>query len=104
MEKNINEKNVRPSWDEYFMRIAHLVSERSTCLRRRVGAVLVKDKRILVTGYNGAASGLRHCEDIGCLREKMNTPAGERHEICRGLHGEQNAIIQAATFGLSIKG
>ncbi len=94
----------RPSWDEYFMKIAHFVSERSTCLRRKVGAVLVKDRRILVTGYNGAASGLRHCEDIGCLREKMKVPSGKRHEICRGLHGEQNAIIQAATFGLSIKG
>lgn len=97
-------ETTRPGWDEYFMRIAHLVSERSTCLRRKVGAVLVKDKRILVTGYNGAASGLLHCEDVGCLREKMNVPPGERHEICRGLHGEQNAIIQAATFGLSIKG
>lgn len=104
MNVKSNMKSGRPGWDEYFVRIAHLVSERSTCLRRKVGAILVKDKRILVTGYNGAASGLRHCEEVGCLREKMNVPPGERHEICRGLHSEQNAIIQAATFGLSIKG
>ncbi|MCD6255184.1 MAG: cytidine/deoxycytidylate deaminase family protein [Deltaproteobacteria bacterium] len=94
----------RPSWDEYFMSIARLVAERSTCLRRKVGAILVKEKRILTTGYNGAPSGLAHCLDIGCLREKMGILPGERHELCRGLHAEQNAIIQAAYHGISIKG
>ncbi|RLD97454.1 MAG: cytidine deaminase [Aquificota bacterium] len=94
----------RPSWDQYFMEIAFMVSSRSTCVRRRVGAVLVKDKRILATGYNGPPSGLAHCVDVGCLREKLGIPSGERHEICRGLHAEQNAIIQAALHGVSIKG
>jgi dCMP deaminase len=94
----------RPSWDEYFMDIVSLVARRSTCLRRNVGAVLVKDKRILTTGYNGAPSGLRHCLETGCLREEMNISSGERHELCRGLHAEQNAIIQAAVHGVSIKG
>ena len=89
----------RPSWDEYFMKIAALVAERSTCLRRQVGALLVKDKRIIATGYNGAPSGLKHCSEAGCLREKLNVPSGERHELCRGLHAEQNAIIQAAVYG-----
>jgi len=95
---------MRPSWDNYFMEIATVVSTRSTCLRRRVGAVLVKDKHIVATGYNGAPSGLAHCEEIGCLREKLGVPSGERHELCRGLHAEQNAIIQAAALGSSIKG
>jgi dCMP deaminase len=94
----------RPSWDEYFMDIADLVSRRSTCLRRRVGAVIVLDKRILATGYNGAPSGLRHCSEVGCLREQLGIPSGERHEICRGLHAEQNAIIQAAVHGAKIEG
>ncbi len=94
----------RPSWDEYFMQITHLVAERSTCLRRKVGALLVKDKRILTTGYNGAPSGLKHCLDVGCLREKMNIPSGQRQELCRGLHAEQNAIIQAAIMGVKIDG
>lgn len=94
----------RLSWHEYYMRIAHLVSERSTCLRRRVGAIAVKDKRILATGYNGAPSGMKHCLDIGCLREQMNIPSGHRHELCRGLHAEQNIIIQAAVHGVSIGG
>ena len=94
----------RPSWDEYFMDIARLVSKRSTCLRRKVGAILVKDKRILTTGYNGVPSGIRHCLDVGCLRAQTNVPSGERHELCRGLHAEQNAIIQAALHGVSIKG
>ncbi|MDI6790814.1 MAG: cytidine/deoxycytidylate deaminase family protein [Thermodesulfobacteriota bacterium] len=92
----------RPSWEEYFMNITYLVAERSTCLRRKVGAVLVKDKRILATGYNGAPSGLKHCLDIGCLREEEGIPSGERHELCRGLHAEQNVIIQAAYHGISI--
>jgi dCMP deaminase len=94
----------RPSWDEYFMDIVNLVARRSTCLRRGVGAVLVKDKRLLTTGYNGAPSGLRHCLEVGCLREEMKISSGERHELCRGLHAEQNAIIQAAVHGVSIKG
>ena len=85
------------------MGIASLVSERSTCKRRAVGAVLVKDKRILATGYNGAPTGLKHCLDIGCLREDLNIPSGERHELCRGIHAEQNAIIQAAFHGVSIR-
>lgn len=96
--------NTRPSWDEYFMRIAHLVKERSTCLRRKVGAVLVKNRHILSTGYNGAPKGLPHCAEVGCLRQQLNVPSGQRHEICRGVHAEQNAIIQAAVFGVSTKG
>jgi dCMP deaminase len=94
----------RLSWDQYFMELSRLVSKRSTCLRRHVGAVLVKDKRILATGYNGAPSGLAHCLDIGCLREKLHIPSGERHELCRGLHAEQNALIQASLYGISVKG
>jgi len=85
------------------MDIAHLVAKRSTCLRRQVGAILVKDKRILATGYNGAPSGIAHCLDVGCLREKNKVPSGERHELCRGSHAEQNAIVQAATYGIPIK-
>ena len=86
------------------MEITNLVSQRSTCSRRRVGAVLVKDKRILATGYNGAPSGLRHCIEVGCLREQNCVPSGERHELCRGLHAEQNVIIQAARHGIPIQG
>jgi dCMP deaminase len=85
------------------MTIAKLVSKRSTCLRRNIGAVLVKDKRIIATGYNGAPTGIRHCEDTGCLREKLGIKSGERHELCRGLHAEQNVIIQAAYYGVSTK-
>ena len=96
-------KNIRPTWDEYFLGIADLVSKRSTCLRRRVGAVLVKDKRILATGYNGAPSRITHCSKAGCIREKLNIPSGERHELCRGLHAEQNAFLQAALHGTSLK-
>jgi len=94
----------RPSWEEYFMSIARMVASRSTCLRRHVGAILVKDKRILATGYNGAPAGLKHCEETGCLRETQSVPSGMRHELCRGLHAEQNAIIQAACYGISISG
>jgi len=94
----------RPSWDIYFQDIAQIIARRSTCLRRQVGAVLVRDKRILATGYNGAPSGIKHCIETGCLREEMKIPSGERHELCRGLHAEQNAIIQAALHGVSIKG
>ena len=93
----------RPSWDEYFLEVAGLVAKRATCLRRRVGAVLVKDKRILATGYNGAPAGLKHCIDVGCLREKLKIPSGERHELCRALHAEQNALIQASLYGISVK-
>lgn len=85
------------------MDITHLVAKRSTCMRRQVGAILVKDKRILSTGYNGAPSGVDHCLDVGCLREQKNIPSGERHELCRGSHAEQNAIVQAAAYGTSIK-
>ena len=86
------------------MDIAELVAKRSTCLRRAVGAIIVKDKRVLTTGYNGAPTGIKHCIETGCLREKLNVPSGERHELCRGIHAEQNAIIQAAFHGVSIKG
>jgi dCMP deaminase len=97
-------KTARPNWDDYFIDIAALVARRSTCLRRGVGAVLVRDRRILATGYNGAPSGLQHCLDVGCMREQLQIPSGERHELCRGLHAEQNAIIQAALHGVSVKG
>jgi dCMP deaminase len=96
-------QNMRPSLDEYFMKMAYLASTRSTCLRRKVGAVIVKDKRVLSTGYNGAPKGLPHCDEVGCIREALDVPTGERHELCRGVHAEQNAIIQAAVFGTSIK-
>lgn len=95
---------MRPSWDTYFMEITETIAKRSTCLRRQVGALIVKDNRILTTGYNGAPSGLKHCLEIGCLRQQMNIPSGERQELCRAIHGEQNAIIQAALHGVSIKG
>ena len=94
----------RPGWDQYFMAIARQVATRSTCLRRRVGAVLVKDKRILATGYNGAPRNLRHCSETGCLREALGIPSGERHEICRALHAEMNAILQAAAHGVQLQG
>ena len=93
----------RPDNDEYFMEMAVLISKRSTCLRRRVGAVIVKDKRVLSTGYNGSPKGTCHCEELGCIREQMKIPSGTRHELCRGVHAEQNAIIQAAYFGVSVK-
>ncbi len=94
----------RPSWHEYFMDIATLVATRSTCLRRQVGAVLVRVKRILSTGYNGAPSGVSHCLEVGCLREQLNIPSGQRQELCRAVHAEQNAIIQAALHGVSTNG
>ena len=93
----------RPDWQTYFMDIAQLVSSRSTCLRRHVGAVIVKENRILSTGYNGTPTGIRHCLDRGCLRDELKIPSGQRHELCRGLHAEQNAIIQAAYHGVSIE-
>lgn len=94
---------MRPSWDEYFMSIVELVKTRSTCLRRQVGALIVKDKRILATGYNGAPVGCKHCLEVGCVREKLNVPSGQRHELCRATHAEQNAIAQAAYSGTSVK-
>lgn len=94
----------RPSWDDYFMEMTKLTATRSSCLRRHVGAVLVKDTRVIATGYNGAPAGVTHCEVTGCLRQKLNVPSGERHELCRGLHAEQNAIIQAALYGVSTEG
>lgn len=94
----------RPSWDEYFVKIALTVAERATCLRRRVGAILVRDRRILATGYNGAPRGLAHCGEVGCLRAERNVPSGERHELCRGLHAEMNAILQAAIHGVGVEG
>ena len=95
---------IRPSWEDYFMDMAELVSKRSTCIRRAIGAVIVKDNRLLTTGYNGAPINIEHCIDVGCLREELNVPSGERHELCRGIHAEQNAIIQAARYGIKING
>lgn len=96
----------RPDWNEYFMEFANLAKRRSTCLRRQVGAVIVKDKRVVSTGYNGAPSGLDHCDLHAtlCLRTQFNIPSGQKHELCRGVHAEQNAIIQAARYGVSIFG
>ncbi len=95
---------VRPDWDHYFMEIARVVSKRSTCLRRSVGAVLVKNKQILATGYNGTPKGMEHCDKVGCLREKLHVPSGKNHELCRGIHAEQNAVIQGAVHGVSVEG
>lgn len=96
-------KITRPSWDEYFLGIAHLVATRSTCLRRKVGAVVVKNKQILATGYNGAPTGITHCDKVGCLRDQLEIPSGQRHELCRALHAEQNAFLQAARHGSSLQ-
>ena len=92
----------RPDNDEYFMEMAFLVSKRSTCLRRRVGAVIVRDKHVISTGYNGSPRGTKHCEELGCIRQQLNIPSGTRHELCRGVHAEQNDITQAAYFGTSV--
>ena len=94
----------RPSWDLYFLQLARQAATRSTCLRRQVGAVLVRDRRILATGYNGSPRGVAHCLDIGCLRDQLAIPSGERQELCRAIHAEQNAIIQAAVHGVAIEG
>ena len=94
----------RPSWDEYFLQLARQAATRSTCLRREVGAVLVRDRRVLATGYNGAPRGVAHCLDVGCLRDQLAIPSGERAELCRAIHAEQNAIIQAAVHGVAIEG
>jgi len=96
--------SLRPSWDEYFLELLQVIKTRSTCIRRQVAAIIVKDKHILSTGYNGAPVGLAHCDEVGCVREANNVPSGERHELCRGIHAEQNAIVQAAIHGASIKG
>lgn len=106
LERSENLKMLkRASWDEYFMEIAEIVKTRSTCLRRQVGAVIVKDNRIITTGYNGAPTGLEHCvETGGCMRQILGVPSGERHELCRALHAEQNAVIQAAKIGVSTEG
>ena len=96
--------NARPSWDEYFMEMARVIASRSTCLRRSVGALLVRDKRILATGYNGAPANLPHCAEVGCRREELGIASGERQELCRGLHAEQNAIIQGALHGVGVRG
>lgn len=101
MEGNPTDKRQRPSWDQYFLELADLVASRSTCRRRQVGAVLVRKERIISTGYNGAPRGLAHCLEIGCLREEMQIPSGHRYELCRGVHAEQNAIINAAFYGVS---
>ena len=93
----------RPSWDVYFLEIARAVSSRSTCLRRQVGAIVVRDKRILTTGYNGAPTRLQHCSQAGCMREQLGVPSGERHDLCRGLHAEQNALVQAALHGIGVQ-
>ena len=96
---------MRKPWNVYFMDMAKLAAQRSTCMRRQVGAVAVRDRHVLATGYNGAPRGLKHCEELGgCLREKLKVPSGERHELCRALHAEQNAIIQAAVLGQSVEG
>jgi dCMP deaminase len=94
----------RPDWDSYFMKITRVVAERATCVKRQVGAIVVKDNRILTSGYNGSPKGTKHCAETGCLRQQMNVPSGQRHELCRGLHAEQNAIVQAAWHGVKIEG
>ena len=95
---------MRPDWDEYFLEMTKMAASRSTCLRRQVGALIVKDNQILATGYNGVPSKVAHCDKTGCYREKLNIPSGQRQELCRGLHAEQNAIIQAALHGVSVQG
>ena len=94
----------RPDSDEYFLKVASVVAERATCRRHHVGAVAVRDKHILATGYNGAPAGLKDCLELGCLRDEMKIPSGQRHEICRGIHAEQNVIIQASLHGVSLEG
>jgi dCMP deaminase len=103
MKTSGGKEHIRPDWDHYFMQIAEVVAKRSTCMRRHIGAVIVKDRRILTTGYNGAPSGLAHCLETGCLRDKQGIPSGTRHELCRALHSEMNAIIQAAQYGVSTR-
>ena len=104
MRKQLKDKLARPDVDEYFLKVASVVAERSTCHRHHVGAVAVRDKHILATGYNGAPAGLKDCLELGCLRDELGIPSGERHEICRGIHAEQNVIIQASLHGVSLEG
>ncbi|MBI3931192.1 MAG: dCMP deaminase family protein [Chloroflexi bacterium] len=107
MDKRVNKKIKkldRIDTDEYFLKMASVVAERSTCRRHNIGAVAVRDKHILATGYNGAPAGLKDCLELGCLRDELGIPSGERHEICRAVHAEQNVIIQAALYGTSIEG
>ncbi|MEI6602731.1 MAG: dCMP deaminase family protein [Clostridia bacterium] len=94
---------MRPSWDDYYMEMVDVIKKRSTCLRRQVGAIIVKDKRIISTGYNGSPMNTKHCEEVGCLRDELKIPSGERHELCRAIHAEQNALVQAAYSGTSVK-
>ena len=94
----------RPEKDEYFLKIASVVAERSTCRRHHMGAVAVKNKHILTTGYNGAPAGARDCLELGCLRDELDIPSGTRHELCRAIHAEQNVIIQAGLHGVSLEG
>jgi dCMP deaminase len=94
----------RPTWDQYFLQLARQAATRSTCLRRQVGAVLVRDRRVLATGYNGAPRGVAHCLEVGCLRDELGIPSGERQELCRAIHAEQNALIQAAVHGVAVEG
>lgn len=103
-EVGLERVRARPAWDAYFMQFAELARGRATCIRRAVGAVIVKDRHILATGYNGAPKGLPHAQEVGCIRTEMGVPSGQRHEICRGLHAEQNAIVQAAFHGVAIAG
>lgn len=95
---------IRPDWESYFMMLAAVTATRSTCLRRAVGAVIVRDRQIISTGYNGAPKGTPHCAETGCLRAKLKIPSGERQEMCRGSHAELNAISQAASVGVSTAG
>jgi len=103
-ENSTINKKARPSWDAYFLKMAFLVAERSTCLRHHVGAIIIKDRHVLTTGYNGAARNIDDCLKLGCLRNQLNIPSGERHEICRAIHAEQNAIVQAGVHGVNING
>jgi len=103
-DKKAHEVCDRPSWDDYFMSIAQQVALRSTCIRRQIGALIVRDKRILATGYNNVPSGIEHCTTRGCLRDELGIPSGQRVELCRGTHAEQNAIVQAAKYGTAIDG
>ncbi len=100
----LHDPGCRPDWDEYFLRLAELAATRSTCVRRQVGALLVSERRVLATGYNGAPKGLAHCHQTGCLRAELGIASGQRHEICRGIHAEQNAILQAAQHGVAVRG
>ncbi len=104
MRKKKTRKLKRPDTDEYFQKIASVVAQRSTCRRHHIGAIAVKDKHILATGYNGTPSGFKDCLELGCLRNDLNLPSAERPEICRGVHAEQNVIIQASLHGVSLEG